>query len=120
MKLQILTVVGLLSVFTAQPTFAQNACFEQPEGTVPACGEGEGYFRPQPYTLSSRGRIIENPDAYYAPIGKNQENWIQYYPSDNSYGEVEPNPFDKKSRLSPTRTVKHLWSTRVKPRLRRR
>jgi hypothetical protein len=81
--------------------------------TVPACGTGSGYFRPQPNTITNSGRIIENPGPYYAPVGNNDESWYQYYPSKKEYGRKEPNPYDQNGNLSLWRTPKHLWTTRI-------
>lgn len=98
-----------------------NSCYlSSPEGTVPACGEGEGYFRPQPETLSSDWKVVKNPGTYYAPIGKKGKKWRQYYPDDDSYGPEEPNPYKMDGKRSSLRTLNHLFETRVKKRIKRR
>lgn len=101
---------------------AQNMCYVNgaPSGTVPACGMGTGYYRPQPYTLSGGfPRVIRNPNSYYAPVGNRQQYWHQYSPSSGNYGPREPNPFSQSGRLSVPRAANHLFQTRIVPRFRR-
>ncbi|HEX8064194.1 MAG TPA: hypothetical protein VF535_13390 [Allosphingosinicella sp.] len=77
-----------------------------------------GQYRPQPYTL--RGfRKVPAPNMWYAPSGPRGKYWNQYNARDNTYGPREPNPFGMDGRLSP-RVFKHLYETRVRPRLHRR
>lgn len=113
-------LVVVLLVGIASEASAQSTCYQPAQGVYLACGTGPGYFRPQPYTLSGGfpPKIIMNPGAYYAPIGSNQQNWQQYYPPTGQYGAVEPNPFNNYGQLSPGRTARHLYVTRIEPRLR--
>lgn len=95
--------------------YAQSCWLNAPPGTVAACGTAPGYYQPQPYTLSQGGGYVPGPNVYYAPTGPQQRSWYQYYPSSNSYGPREPNPFGQNGRLSPPRTAHHLYHTRVRP-----
>lgn len=111
MKTLIFFLILLITNVTSQ---AQNSNI--PAGTIPACGTGNGYYKPQPRTLTSGfpPRIVRNPGTYYAPSGSKQKNWNQYYPKSNTYGTTEPNPFNSKGKQSITRTIRHLYVTRVR------
>jgi hypothetical protein len=93
-----------------------------PPGTYPACGTGPGFYRPQSVTLSGGfpPKIIRNPGTYYAPTGDRLQYWNQYYPTTNTYGPREPNPYSANGNLSVTRTFNHLYHTRVVPAVQRR
>jgi hypothetical protein len=97
---------------------AQNTCSVEraPQGTVPACGTGPGQYRPQPWTLSREGVPERTNGSMYAPSGPRQENWNQYDPSTGRYGPAEPNPYNQNGNLSVPRVIKHLYTTRIKPR----
>ena len=123
MKLQAITAIAAGAMFLASyagSASAQGQCRGPAAGTVQACGTAPGYFRPQPYTLSPNyiPKRAE-PGSYYAPIGRNQENWQQYNQS-SGYGPVEPNPYGKNGQLSLPRTAKHVAVTRVGPAIERR
>jgi hypothetical protein len=113
--MQQILIIAILNLITFV-VYSQNRSRTVPVGTVPACGTVSGYYRQQPVTLSSNFRVVRNPGTYYAPSGQNQRNWNQYYPNENSYGPTEPNPYNRNGRLSPTRVVRHLYTTRVKSR----
>lgn len=114
----LLTVAALAVVLICSTTGRAQQCGgSAPFGTVPACGYGPGQYRPQPYTLSGSGRVVERPGTWYAPSGRNQQYWNQYYPPTRSYGPREPNPFGTSGNLSPSRAVRHLLYTRVLPRV---
>ena len=111
--LSVMAMAAPLSFALAQ---SSTTC---PAGTVPACGTKPGYFRPQPHTLTANWppRVVHNPGTYYAPIGRNQQYWHQYYPKTNTYGPKEPNPYNAQGQLSAPRVVRHLMYTRDRPQL---
>jgi hypothetical protein len=111
----LLGIVALAVIVPSTSIKAQNMSFRgPPPGTVAACGTAPGYYRPQPFTLTSRGRPTRNTNnTYYAPVGPKQKDWYQYYPSSNTYGQKEPNPFNEKGHLSIPRTTRHLYVTRI-------
>lgn len=119
LRVCIVLLSGYFLVGLLETAAAQGVCRAPANGTVPACGTSPGYFRPQPWTLN-RNFVPQRtpPGSYYAPIGPNQKNWQQY--NSQGYGPVEPNPYGNNGVISPPRTAKHLWETRVKPAAKRR
>ena len=85
-----------------------------PARTYPACGIESGYYRPQRISLSAEfpPRRVQTT-TYYAPSGRNQRNWNQYYPKTNTYGPTEPNPFNANGTRSNLRSIRHLIHTRL-------
>jgi hypothetical protein len=111
----------VVSVSVPTSVGAQNRCVDTrlpPFGTYPACGMAPGYYRPQPYTLRDR-RVVPTPGSWYAPSGPRQRSWNQYDARSGNYGPREPNPFDERGRLSIPRASRHIYETRIAPRLRR-
>gem|GEM_PF-3459268 len=116
-----IVVVAFASLYTSSAR-AQGRCTNPrstPAGTIAACGRTPGTFRPQPVTLSGGfpPRIVKRPGTWYAPVGRNQRDWHQYDPGTRTYGPREPNPFDRRGNLSPSRAIRHLITTRVIRRL---
>lgn len=116
-------IAGAMLVSHAPEAQAQGQCTLHggASGTVPACGTAPGYFRPQTWTMSPNFVPQRPPSgSYYAPIGPNGRSWKQYDAGSGKYGPVEPNPYGTNGRLSPSRTLRHVYETRVKPRIQRR
>jgi hypothetical protein len=115
--------VSALTLFAPAKSFAQqNSCIDNhspPPGTVPACGNAPGYFRPQTVTVSPRF-VPERTDNLYAPTGPNGKYWNQYDPRSGQYGPREPNPYGQNGYLSPPRVLNHLYNTRIAPGIQRR
>lgn len=117
-----LLLASLIGASVSTSAVAQNKCTNgsPPAGTYAACGYAPGYYRPQPYTLTRDGRPVRARNSWYAPTGRNQRDWNQYDGDRNTYGPREPNPYNERGRLSPGRTARHLYQTRVRPWVERR
>ena len=113
-------LMGLLYATSAQAQGRCKAPQGRAPGTVAQCGTAPRQFRPQPYTVNNYLVPQRTPrGSYYAPFGPNQSQWQQFDARTGEYGPVEPNPYGKNGRLSPSRTTRHLYETRVKPRVNR-
>lgn len=101
----------------------ENRCVDPravPTGTYAACGRAPGYYRPQPYTLNRYGVPVRSPNSWYAPHGPGQRYWNQYDAESRTYGPRERNPYNRWGTLDPWTTGRHLYDTRVRPRIERR
>ena len=115
-------LISLAAVTIPTAVSAQGKCSNgsPPAGTYAACGYAPGYYRPQPYTVNRYGVPERTRNSWYAPSGPRQRDWNQYDGNSNTYGPREPNPYNERGRLSPPRTARHLYETRVRPWINRR